>query len=203
MIAIVSCGMGNPASIKNMLLKSGTPSVITSDPALIAESEKLILPGVGAFDHGMERLKVMGLLAVLNEQVLTARKPVLGICLGMQILCAKSEEGVMPGLGWLDAEVIKFKFEGEGALRVPHMGWNTINPVKDSPLLRDMPPEPRFYFVHSYHVQCKDPSDILTLTEYGHPFTSMVSKGNIMGTQFHPEKSHKYGMKLLQNFSRM
>lgn len=203
MIAIVHYGMGNPGSIRNMLAKSGAEGVITSDPEVISRADKLILPGVGAFDHAMERIKAMGLLDVLNVQAVVNKKPVLGICLGMQLLCRKSEEGILPGLGWLDAEVVRFKFDGPGALRVPHMGWNGITPAKESPLFAGMHPEPRFYFVHSYHVKCYDPSDVLAVTEYGISFTSMVQRGNIMGTQFHPEKSHKYGLKLLQNFAGM
>jgi glutamine amidotransferase len=145
----------------------------------------------------------MELLDVLNEQVLGKKKPVLGICLGMQILCGKSEEGHLQGLGWLDAEVVKFEFYRGDPLRVPHMGWNEIRAVKDSPLFGGMYPDPRFYFVHSYYVRCNDQADALATTDYGFRFVSMVSRNNIIGTQFHPEKSHKYGLKLLQNFSRI
>jgi glutamine amidotransferase len=203
MIAIVDYGMGNPGSIRNMILRAGAECVITSDPSVIGGSDRLILPGVGAFDHAINRMKVMGLSNIIREQAVTRSKPLLGICLGLQVLCKSSEEGRLPGLGLIDADAVKFNFDGKEALRVPHMGWNNISIRKSSPLLEGMPPNPRFYFVHAYHVKCKESSDILASTEYGISFTSIVSRGNVYGVQFHPEKSHKYGLKLMQNFSRM
>lgn len=201
MVAIVDYGMGNLGSIQNMLLRIGAPCVITSDPDSIRSAKRLILPGVGAFDHAMSNLKELGIVPLLNELVEGKRVPILGICLGMQILTKSSEEGVLPGLGWIDAQTVRFRFEGELAkLRVPHMGWNKIEAVRPDAVLNDLPLDPRFYFVHTYHVCCKDPADILARTTYGIPFHSVIRKGNVMGVQFHPEKSHKFGLALLKNF---
>lgn len=203
MIAIVNYGVGNLGSIANMLKKVGVRSTIASDEAAIASADKLILPGVGAFDNGMQNLRVRGLIEILNRQVLEERKPILGLCLGMQMFTFGSEEGTLPGLGWLDATTVRFTFDGAApeALKVPHMGWNYIQPERTDPLLADLPNEPRFYFVHSYHLVCSNTDDVLASTNYGYNFPAMVHKGNIYGAQFHPEKSHKYGMALLKNFA--
>lgn len=204
MIAIVDYGMGNLGSIHNMLNRIGADSVVTSDPGVIGSAGKIILPGVGAFDRAMESLRGLGLLPVLREKVLGERTPFLGICLGMQLLSRRSEEGTLPGLGWIDAEVVRFRWDdGHAGLKVPHMGWNTIEVRTPSPLLHDMYPTPRFYFVHSYHVRCADEGCVLATARYGITFHAAVVQGNIMGTQFHPEKSHKFGLKLLQNFAEM
>jgi glutamine amidotransferase len=183
-----------------MLKRIGEETVITSDPDIIAEAKKLILPGVGSFDTGMDNLHKLGLIEILNTKVIKEKVPVLGICLGMQLLSKNSEEGKLDGLGWIDAVTIKFSFESSGEFKIPHMGWNTVIQHKSSILFNEMYPEPRFYFVHSYFLKVNDNSDILTSTEYGTEFTSSVEKGNILGVQFHPEKSHKFGMKLLKNF---
>jgi len=204
MIAIVDYGMGNLGSIHNMLNRIGVPSIITSNPCKVSVAEKLILPGVGAFDRAMQSLAQLGLVSVLTEKVLEKKVPILGICLGMQLLTKRSEEGVLPGLGWIDAETIRFVFDGSNAgLKVPHMGWNTIEVKRPSPILDDRYGESRFYFVHSYHVRCADDANVLSTAQYGVPFRAAVIKGNIMGTQFHPEKSHKFGLKLLKNFTEM
>lgn len=201
MITIIDYGMGNLGSIKNMLKKIGVDSKITSDINEITNAKKLILPGVGAFDRAMENLKSLKLIEVLNKKVLIDKIPVLGICLGMQLLAKNSEEGILPGLGWVDANVLKFNLDK--ALKVPHMGWNLVTKKKEHPLFENMHSEPRFYFVHSYYFKCNDSWDIMTNTEYGNDFTSAVSKDNIMGVQFHPEKSHKFGMRLLENFAKI
>jgi imidazole glycerol-phosphate synthase subunit HisH len=203
MIAIIDYGVGNLGSIANMLKKVGVKSLTTSDVNAIADAEKLILPGVGAFDNGMQNLRMLGLVDVLNQQVLEARKPILGLCLGMQLFSHGSEEGVEPGLGWLDATTVRFGFGGAipKSLKIPHMGWNYIKPKHSSALLVDLPEEPRFYFVHSYHLVCTEGSDVLASTAYGYDFPSIVHKDNIYGAQFHPEKSHKFGMALLRNFA--
>ena len=202
MIAIIDYGMGNLGSIHNMLNRIGAPSEITSDPRKIGLADKLILPGVGAFDRAVQSLNRLGLLPVLNERVLERKVPILGICLGMQLLSLRSEEGELPGLGWIDAETVRFAFEGENAdLKIPHMGWNTIEVKRSSPILDDRHEESRFYFVHSYHVRCADEANVLATTRYGIVFHAAVIRGNIMGTQFHPEKSHKFGLKLLENFT--
>jgi glutamine amidotransferase len=202
MIVIIDYGMGNLGSILNMLKKIGARAVISSEIQVIATADKLILPGVGAFDNGMRNLNERGFIEVLVRKVRTARTPILGICLGMQLFSKRSEEGSLEGLGWIDADTERFRFDGPIAgLKIPHMGWNTVQVVKESPLLNAMYEEPRFYFIHSYHVVCRNQTDVLTKTNYGIDFVSSVARENIIGVQFHPEKSHKFGMKLLQNFA--
>jgi glutamine amidotransferase len=200
MIIIVNYGLGNLGSIQNMIRKVGGKSFISSNPDEIREATKIILPGVGSFDAGMKNLKELNLISILNKKVIEDKTPVLGICLGMQLLANKSEEGTLPGLGWIDAEVIKFRFENGSKLHIPHMGWNIIKVLKEHKLVKNFENETRFYFVHSYHMNCKNRDTILMQTPYGKDFTSSVQHENIMGTQFHPEKSHKFGMKLFKNF---
>jgi glutamine amidotransferase len=202
MIAIVDYGMGNLGSIANMLKKVGAQSKITSDPQAIEAAEKLILPGVGAFDNGMKNLTQRGLVELLNLQVLQRKKPILGLCLGMQLFTRASEEGQRQGLAWVNAQTVRFKFDETNAhLKVPHMGWNTLRINRPHPLLADLETDARFYFVHSYHLLCNDPENVLATTTYGYDFASIVAQDNILGAQFHPEKSHKFGMKLLKNFA--
>jgi glutamine amidotransferase len=202
MIVIIDYGLGNLGSVANMLKKIGAPAVVSSDRSVIEKAEKLILPGVGAFDAGMKNLEALGLIPLLNFRVLEQKTPILGVCLGMQLLCRQSEEGQLPGLGWLDAEVVRFKFDNiTDDLKIPHMGWNTITVCQPHTLFADLEAENRFYFVHSYHANCADRRDILAQTNYGYDFTSAVVKDNIMGVQFHPEKSHKFGMRLYKNFA--
>jgi imidazole glycerol-phosphate synthase subunit HisH len=202
MIAIINYGLGNLGSIQNMLKKVGcTDAVVTADPNQINKADKLILPGVGAFDNGMQKINESGLLQLLNQNVLEARKPVLGICLGMQLLTRGSEEGVLPGLGWIRANTVKFNFgENPEQLKIPHMGWNEVTKSKTHPLTDSLPEHSRFYFVHSYYVKCDDTADELLRCHYGTDFTCSVQHENIMGVQFHPEKSHKFGMLILKNF---
>lgn len=203
MIVIVDYGLGNLNSIANMLKKVGVHSLISSDPEKIRRAEKLILPGVGAFDAGMQNLNSSGLIALLNELVLAQGKPILGLCLGMQLMARRSDEGHLSGLGWLDADVVRFTFGAETGLKIPHMAWNTLEILREHPLFAEMPDEPRFYFVHSYHLTLDRHEDVLARTEYGYHFDSVAARGNIMGVQFHPEKSHKFGMRLLKNFAEM
>lgn len=205
MIVVIDCGMGNLGSIMNMLKKVEAKAIRSSNIADIEKAGKLILPGVGAFDAGMKNLSDLGLISILNRKVIENKTPILGICLGMQLLTKKSEEGDLPGLGWIDAETVRFKFDDIQGVqnKVPHMGWNNIEMVKKSWLFEDMFPEPRFYFVHSYHVRCNNEADVLTKTFYGYSFVSALLRDNIAGVQFHPEKSHKFGMKLLANFARL
>jgi len=202
MIVIIDYGMGNLGSIANMLKKIGAQSVVSSNPTVVEKADKLILPGVGAFDAGMKNLETRGLIPLLNFRVLEQKIPIIGVCLGMQLLCKRSEEGQLSGLGWLDAEVIRFKFGGNIAnLKIPHMGWNSLAVRQPHPLFADLEAENRFYFVHSYHVVCADTGNVLAQTNYGFDFASAVVKDNIMGVQFHPEKSHKFGMRLYKNFA--
>lgn len=202
MIVIVDYRMGNVGSVLNMLKRVGASAKISSDAVEIAAADKLILPGVGAFDTGMTHLRERGLIELLNRRVLEDQVPVLGICLGMQLLMRRSEEGTLPGLGWIPGETIRFRFDPQTTgLKIPHMGWNTAKPMHTDSLFGDAGAETRFYFVHSYHVVCDEPADQLAITHHGYDFASAVQRGNIMGTQFHPEKSHRFGMKLLRNFA--
>jgi len=203
MITIIDYKTGNLGSIQNMLKKIRVESVVTSDPGEIAKATKIILPGVGVFDQGIGNLIKLNIIDILNKKVSGEKTPVLGICLGMQLMTSGSEEGKLPGLGWIGAETIRFRFADTVHYKSPHMGWNFIKLRKESRLLRDIYPESRFYFVHSYYVRANDPSDILTLTEYETEFTSLFEKENVFGVQFHPEKSHKFGMALLKNFAEL
>ncbi len=204
MIIIVDYGVGNLGSIANMFKKIGVPATISSDPKIIETADKLILPGIGAFDAGMAKLMERGFVPVLNHLVLDKKIPVLGHCLGLQVMTRSSEEGQLNGLGWFNAETLRFKFdEGHSILKVPHMGWNTIDICQPHPLLSDLEEGSRYYFVHSFYVESKEPDTVLATTDYGGPFHSVLARGNIMGAQFHPEKSHKFGMRFLKNFSEM
>ncbi len=203
MIVIIDYGMGNAGSVVNMLKVAGAKAVVSSDFKEIEQADKLILPGVGAFDKAMANLRDLELLSVLNQKVIQQKTPILGICLGVQLFANSSEEGQLAGLGWIDAEVKKFRFETNlSHLKIPHMGWNLIKVKKESLLLKELEKDCRFYFVHSYHIVCNDSEDELTETFYGYGFTSSVQKDNVLGVQFHPEKSHKFGLKLLSNFVR-
>lgn len=203
MIHIIDYGVGNLLSINNMLKRCGVESRIARDRDEISKAEKIILPGVGAFAYAMQELKKYDLIEVLNFKARTEKVPILGICLGAQLIFEASEEGDAAGLGWLKGEVIKFRArEMVGESKIPNMGWCDVRAGKPSRLLEEMHPNPRFYFVHSYHFSCENEDDVLLTANYGYDFVAGVESGNIMGVQFHPEKSHKFGMKLLSNFAR-
>lgn len=201
MIGIVDYDVGNVASIANMLAKVGGKSLITRDHGALREAEKIILPGVGAFDTAISNLRSLGLHDLLNELVVERRKPTLGVCLGAQIIGTGSEEGKLPGFGWLDFRLAKFRAPEGQKLRVPHMGWNVVAPSRPDIGIFDNVAQPmRFYFVHSYYMEPADPVISLGTTTYSHPFTSVAGKGNVLAMQFHPEKSHKYGIEIYRNF---
>jgi glutamine amidotransferase len=201
-VVLVDCGIGNINSVKNLLKKVGVKHVaISNSPTEIEDAQMLILPGVGSFDYGMFKLREGNLIETLNKKVLVDKVPVLGICLGAQILTKSSEEGELPGLGWIDAKTIKFRYNPNSEhIKIPHMGWNEVALSKESRLMEGMPLESRFYFVHSYHILCHNQSDELLKATHGYSFTAAVERDNIVGVQFHPEKSHKFGMRLLYNF---
>ncbi len=202
MIVIIDHGMGNLGSVHNMLRKIGADSFRSADPDTIARADKLILAGIGAFDGANERLADLGLVDLLNDLVLDKRIPTLGVCLGMQLMARSSEEGTRTGLGWLDADVRRFSFPPEARLPVPHMGWQEVTPTRPSPLF-DEDGELRFYFSHAYHLVCRDPSDVAATATYGYEFAAAVHRGNILGTQFHPEKSHVFGLEVYRRFVRL
>jgi glutamine amidotransferase len=203
MLTIIDYGVGNLASIKNMLKKVGCDAIVTSKEEDILNADRLILPGVGAFDTCADKLRHSGLLPALNRKVLEKRTPVLGVCVGMQLLMEGSEEGVLPGLGWIKGQIIKFKIDQLPAgYKIPHMGWSEVKLHKSSRLFDNMHEEPRFYFVHSYHPEVSDANDALLQATHGYSFVAGLERDNIIGVQFHPEKSHKFGMKLLENFVR-
>lgn len=201
MLVIVDYGLGNLGSIANMASRLGAKPVVSSDPEVLRGAGKLIVPGVGAFDRGMQNLRERGLVDVLAEKALEERVPVLGLCLGMHLFTRGSEEGTEPGLGWLEADTVRFHFGGNGgSLKVPHMGWSDVSVRRPHYLFDNGDEERRYYFVHSFHVVCSDPELVVGETTHGHPFASIVAQDNIVGVQFHPEKSHRYGMALLRNF---
>lgn len=202
-VTVVDYGMGNIGSIVNMFTKIGARPIVARTPDEIESSTRLVLPGVGSFDSGMRQLEEKGMLEPLNRKAIGEGVPSLGICLGMQLLTERSEEGQLSGLGWIQGEARRLPVEGSGRpLRLPHMGWNTVDVVRQDGLYGGMSGEIRFYFVHSYGVTCRSDDDVLSVTTYGEAFVSALQKENIYGTQFHPEKSHKFGMKLLSNFMR-
>lgn len=201
MIAIIDYGIGNLKSIYNMFKKVGVESIITSDIETIKNADKYLLPGVGSFDYGINSLKSASFFKTLENEVLENKKPILGICLGMQLLTNSSEEGKEKGLCWIDAQTIKFDLEDK-SLSIPHMGWNKVNATNNNDIFKNLE-ENRFYFVHSYHVVCNNQKNVLATFNYGKTFTCSIYKDNIYGVQFHPEKSHRFGMQLLRNFGDM
>lgn len=198
-VVIIDYNMGNINSIRNMLRYLGYEGILTNDPFVIRKAAKIILPGVGHYKKAMDNIIKLKLDNVIKEAALKEKKPVLGICLGMQLLVSHSEEGDCDGLGLIKGNVKKFQLDPK-QYKVPHMGWDFINIQKESPLFDNICENPRYYFVHSYYVECDSCENVLASTEYGIEFHSIIGHENIIGTQFHPEKSHKFGMKIFQNF---
>lgn len=201
-IVIIDYNIGNLSSIQNMFKKIGVKAHISSDTEIIGNASKLILPGVGSFDYGISSLKSSSFYKVLEAKVLNKGTPILGVCLGAQLLTESSEEGTFPGLGWIKGKVVGFNttIMKEKKLKVPHMGWTSVTSKRESMLFTGMHPDPRFYFVHSYHLECANQEDEILTANYGYEFPAAIERSNIIGVQFHPEKSHKYGMKLYENF---
>lgn len=201
MISIIDYGAGNVGSVIRMIEKVGGSARRVSSVHDIEHAAKIVLPGVGAFDYGMAQLADRAILDALHDAALTRKVPLLGICLGMQLMCKRSDEGARPGLGWIDAEVEKFAFPDGIAVPVPHMGWNTIDIKRANPLLDNGLPRTRYYFVHSYRVTCYEATDVVATTSYGGDrFVSAFARGNLFGAQFHPEKSHRFGMEIMKKF---
>jgi glutamine amidotransferase len=201
MLTVVDYGVGNLASIRNMLKKAGCEAVISSVESDVLAADKIILPGVGHFDNCMQLFNGSGLRAAVTQKVMGQKIPVLGICVGMQMFMEKSEEGNERGLGWIKGEVKKFDSQRlSGGFKIPHMGWTDVTLKKASMLFKNMFEDPRFYFVHSYYPVITNDQDVLLYASYGYRFAAAVEHDNIVGVQFHPEKSHKFGMRLLENF---
>lgn len=204
MIAIVDYGSGNIQAIKNIYDNLKVESFFASEPSQLERANKIVLPGVGAFDEAVSKLKSSGMLDVLNHMVLDNKVPVLGVCVGMQVMANASEEGDIAGLGWFDANVKKFDATTiPNKPKLPHMGWNEVLQKKDCQILDDIQLEKGYYFLHSYYFECNNSDDVLLTAHYGNEFTCAVQKQNIFGFQFHPEKSHSNGINLFRNFSRL
>jgi glutamine amidotransferase len=199
-VAIVDYGLGNLHSVKRKLGRIGVDGHLTSDPAEVLAADKLLLPGVGHFGKAMENLAALGLVDALNEAVVERGTPILGICLGMQLFARHSQEGDVAGLGWIDADVVRFAIDDTLRFKVPHVGWNGVRIVRPNTLLEGVTEETEFYFVHAFHMVCRDSGDVLCDTDYENRFTSVVQRENLYGVQFHPEKSHEAGEVLLRNF---
>jgi glutamine amidotransferase len=202
MIAIIDYGLGNINAFANVYKKLDIPAFVAKNPEDLKKASKIILPGVGAFDYAMTKFNSSGMLQIVNELVIEKKMPILGICVGMQIMADSSEEGVLPGLGYIKGTVRKFAPEIISKFTpLPHMGWNEVIPEIKSPLFKNIETNPEFYFLHSYYFSCEKNEDIIATTDYAGKFACVVNYNNIYGVQFHPEKSHNYGMQLLENFS--
>jgi len=203
MIKIIDYGLGNVRAFQNIFKRLNVPVDLARTTADLIGATKLILPGVGAFDHAMEQLQRSGMRSLLDELVLDNCIPVLGICVGMQILSDCSDEGQLAGLGWISGKVRSLRMPETPNLILPHMGWNDVTALSGNPLFQGSEADPRFYFLHSYYFDCSNSADVAAVSTYGHMFPSVVCKGSIYGVQFHPEKSHRFGINLLKNFSRI
>lgn len=203
MIVVIDYGMGNLGTVAAKIKKIDPTVIVSSKETDIETADKLVLPGVGSFKAAMDNLESRGLIPVLNRQVIKNKVPILGICLGMQLFSGHSEEGDSKGLGWLDADTVRFNFlEKQELLPIPHMGWNVVHFTREIPLIKGIENNKRFYFTHSYHVRIHNADDTCASTEYGYEFCSIINHQNITGVQFHPERSHKNGLAILSNFVR-
>jgi imidazole glycerol-phosphate synthase subunit HisH len=204
MIGILDYGSGNLRAFTNIYKKLGIPAAIIQSSIELKSASKLILPGVGSFDYAMQRLKESEMWKVIDEIVMRYGVPIMGVCVGMQMLAHSSEEGSRAGLGWIDAEVLKFDSKSyKHPMNVPHIGWNDVKPLKANHLLDGLERGARFYFLHSYYLACHKKEEIVAVTEYGTEFACVVNKKNIYGVQFHPEKSHQWGIQVLKNFASL
>ncbi len=204
MIAITDYGLGNVKAFANVYNKLNLPVIIARKSDDFRDATKIILPGVGSFDYAMQRLNDSGMREALENKVLHENVPVVGICVGMQMLAKKSDEGILPGLGWIDGEVKRFVLPSTASdMRIPHMGWNTIKPIHTDGLLKGLDEASRFYFLHSYYFKCTNAADVFATTYYGTEFECVVNSRNVYGVQFHPEKSHGWGVQLLENFANL
>jgi len=204
MIAIIDYGLGNVLAFINVYKRLNIPAVVAKSVSDLAQATRLVLPGVGSFDHAMRELERSGMKSEIERLVFQRQIPVLGVCVGMQMLAKTSEEGVLPGLGWIDGNVKKFALETMlHTINLPHMGWNDVKPIDDSGLFSGMGQKAQFYFLHSYFFQCNQEADVLAVTDYDNQFASAVRRGNVYGVQFHPEKSHHFGSQLLKNFAEI
>ena len=204
MIGIIDYGLGNVRAFANVYKSLNIPARIVKKPLELKNISKVILPGVGAFDYAMQKLDASGLRPLLEEIVLVNQVPVLGVCVGMQMLAKSSEEGSLPGLAWIEGMVKRFRFSSlNNSVYVPHMGWNNVTLLKANGLFNQFDHQSLFYFLHSYYFQCEKSSDVIAITDYGGVFASAVNSGNIFGVQFHPEKSHRFGTQLLENFAKI
>ena len=199
-VVIPNLGIGNIASITNMVRHCGFTVRVAETPSELLGTDRMILAGVGAYDAATKAIEEGGWRDSLYYYAMTQAKPILGVCLGMQLLCRSSEEGIYPGLGWFDADVQRFRLGDDSKLKVPHMGWSEVRVVRDNPLIPDDGHNRRFYFAHSYHIQCDSDADIAGTASHGYEFAAVIHHGNLMGVQFHPEKSHRFGMELLGRF---
>ena len=200
-VSIINYGMGNIGSVENAISTLNFKSKTISNPEDLDNAEKIILPGVGSFKTGMKLLNDGGWVSKLKNNVITKKKPLFGICLGMQLLTQSSEEGTLLGLGWIKA--VTKRFPKTSKLKVPHMGWNIVSPIRESPISKNLPDEIRFYFVHSFYVHVENEEDSILKAHYGINFDAAIQHGNIFGAQFHPEKSHKFGRQFLTNFANL
>ena len=206
MVGIINYGVGNISAFKNIYKQLNIPIKLVSSESELTDVTKLILPGVGHFDYAMTRFQDSGMVESVNQMVINDKIPVVGICVGMQMMAKRSDEGTLSGLGWIDAEVKKFDADlmlGQTKLPLPHMGWNDVVPLKSSPILSGLEQDAQFYFLHSYYFVCNNNENAIASTNYGNTFTCAANNENIYGIQFHPEKSHKYGIQLLKNFAEL